>query len=67
MDDQHSTGTRLFRFQDLQFWKKAFKNANMTIVFHCRGLNSAYLRAELLYDFEEECRMITDFIRGLQG
>jgi four helix bundle protein len=42
-----------------------FENANMVIVFECRGLIMPSERDILLQDSEHECRMITNFIRSL--
>ena len=125
-DRKNRTGSKLFRFQDLDIWKKAieigdklldiaddlekkrlyrfaeqirgaglsmsnnisegsgsfskkefaqflniarrstFENANMVIVFERRGLISSETRDELLDDLEQECKMITGFIRSLK-
>ena len=46
--------------------RSAFENANMVIVFEKRGLISTEKMAALLTDLEEECRMITGFIRTLR-
>ncbi|MFC1495465.1 four helix bundle protein [Thermodesulfobacteriota bacterium] len=121
-----SKGNKLFRFQDLEIWKKAieigdklfdiadnlenrklyrfaeqmrgaglsisnniaegsgsysdkefaqflniarrstFEDANMVIVFEQRGLIDSGIRDELLKDLEEECKMITGFIKHLK-
>ena len=42
------------------------ENANMVIVFERRGLISSETRDELLDDLEQECKMITGFIRSLK-
>jgi four helix bundle protein len=47
--------------------RSTFENANMVIVFEKRDLIGADDRDELLKDLEEECRMITGFIRTLKG
>ncbi len=46
--------------------QSAFENANMTIVFEKRGLISAETMEALLLGLEQECRMITGFIRSLK-
>ena len=46
--------------------RSAFENANMVIVFQRRGLISAEVMQTLLADLEQECRMITGFIRSLR-
>ena len=38
----------------------------MAIVFEKRGLISAEIMEDLLSDLEQECRMITGFIRNLK-
>jgi len=125
-DRKNRTGSKLFRFQDLDIWKKAieigdkllyiaddlekkrlyrfaeqirgaglsmsnnisegsgsfskkefaqflniarrstFENANMLIVFERRGLISNKIRDDLLDDLEQECKMVTGFIRSLK-
>lgn len=45
--------------------RSTFENANMAIVFEKRGLIGSEERDELLLELEEECRMITGFIRSL--
>ena len=47
--------------------RSTFENANMVIVFEKRDLISADERDELLLDLEEECKMISGFIRTLKG
>ena len=46
--------------------RAAFENANMAIVFEKRGLISAETMDDLLTDLEQECRMITGFMRSLK-
>lgn len=46
--------------------RSAFENANMAIVFAKRGLISVEAMEDLLADLEQECRMITGFIRSLK-
>ena len=46
--------------------RSTFENANMVIVFEKRDLISADERDELLLDLEEECKMISGFIRTLK-
>ena len=46
--------------------RSAFENANMAIVFAKRGLISAEAMEDLLTDLEQECRMITGFIKSLK-
>ena len=46
--------------------RSAFENANMAIVFAKRGLINAEAMEDLLTDLEQECRMITGFIRSLK-
>jgi len=125
-DRKNRTGSKLFRFQNLEIWKKAieigdklfdiaddlekkklylfaeqvrgaglsmsnniaegsgshskkefaqflnfarrstFENANMLIVFERRGLIDEKNKDNLLNDLEEECKMITGFIRSLK-
>ena len=45
--------------------RSTFENANMVIVFEIRGLITKEERDELLQDLEQECRMISGFIRSL--
>jgi len=126
-DRKNRAGSKLFRFQDLEIWKKAieigdklldiadelemkklyrfaeqvrgaslsisnnisegsgsfsnkefahflniarrstFENANMLIVFERRGLIDDKTKDNLLNDLEEECKMITGFIRSLKS
>ena len=47
--------------------RSTFENANMVIVFEKRDLIGADERDELLQDLEEECKMISGFIRTLKG
>jgi four helix bundle protein len=47
--------------------RSTFENANMVIVFEKRDLIGADDRDELLKDLEEECKMISGFIRTLKG
>jgi four helix bundle protein len=46
--------------------RSAFENANMAIVFAKRGLISAEAMEDLLTNLEQECRMITGFIKSLK-
>jgi len=46
--------------------RSTFENANMAIVFERRGLINSETRDNLLTDLEQECRMITGFIRSLR-
>jgi len=46
--------------------RSTFENANMSIVFARRKLISPQVRDELLSELEQECRMITGFIRSLK-
>lgn len=46
--------------------RSTFENANMAIVFERRGLINSETRDELLADLEQECKMITGFIRNLK-
>jgi len=124
--EKDKIGTKLFRFQDLEIWKKAieigdklfdiahelekrklyrfaeqvrgaglsisnnisegsgsyskkefahflniarrstFENANMVIVFERRNLIDKKTKIDLLTDLEEECKMITGFIKSLK-
>lgn len=45
--------------------RSTFENANMVIVFEMRGLITKEERDEILKDLEEECKMISGFIRSL--
>ena len=47
--------------------RSTFENANMMIVFEKRGLITEKTRDEILEELEEECRMITGFIRSLKS
>lgn len=47
--------------------RSAFENANMAIVFEKRGLITSESKDELLNDLEEECKMISGFIRTLKN
>jgi four helix bundle protein len=47
--------------------RSAFENANMAIVFEKRGLITSASKDELLNDLEEECKMISGFIRNLKN
>jgi four helix bundle protein len=46
--------------------RSTFENANMVIVFEKRDLIGADERDDLLQDLEEECKMISGFIRTLK-
>ena len=46
--------------------RSAFENANMLIVFQRRGLLDQESRDSLLKDLEEECKMISGFMRSLK-
>ena len=46
--------------------RSAFENANMAIVFQQRGLISAQDMEDLLSALEQECKMITSFIKALK-
>jgi four helix bundle protein len=46
--------------------RSTFENANMLIVFERRGLIDDKNKDNLLNDLEEECKMITGFIRSLK-
>ncbi len=46
--------------------RSTFENANMAIVFERRGLINSKTCDELLADLEQECKMITGFIRSLK-
>jgi len=46
--------------------RSTFENANMVIVFEKRDLIGTDKRDELLQDLEEECKMISGFIRTLK-
>ena len=45
--------------------RSTFENANMVIVFEMRGLVTREEKDEILQDLEEECKMISGFIRSL--
>ena len=47
--------------------RSTFENANMIIVFERQGLIDSRIKDELLKDLEEECKMITGFIRKLKN
>jgi four helix bundle protein len=47
--------------------RSTFENANMIIVFHTRDLITAKEREDLLSLLEEECKMITGFMRTLKS
>ena len=47
--------------------RSTFENANMVIVFEMQGLITKEERDEILQDLEEECKMISGFIRSLGG
>ena len=47
--------------------RSTFENANMVIVFERRGLINNETRNDLLDDLEQECKMITGFIRSLKS
>ncbi len=54
--------------QFLNFARRStFENANMLIVFERRGLIDDKNKDKLLNDLEEECKMITGFIRSLKS
>lgn len=46
--------------------RSAFENANMILVFEIRGLISSEIVRKVLCKLEEECKMITGFIRALK-
>ena len=46
--------------------RSTFENASMAIVFEKRGLISTEIMEDLLSDLEQECRMISGFIRSLK-
>ena len=46
--------------------RSTFENANMAIVFEKRGIIDSEDRDELLIDLEQECKMITAFIRSIK-
>ena len=46
--------------------RSTFENANMVIVFERRSLINSQTRDVLLDDLEQECKMITGFIRNLK-
>ncbi len=53
--------------QFLNFARRStLENANMLIVFERRGLIPDKNKDNLLNDLEEECKMITGFIRSLK-
>ena len=45
--------------------RSTFEKANMLIVFEMRGLVTREEKDEILQDLEEECKMISGFIRSL--
>jgi len=47
--------------------RSTFENANTVIVFERRGLINSKNRDDLLDDLEQECKMITGFIRSLKN
>ena len=47
--------------------RSTFENANMAIVFHRRNLIDSETRDNLLIDLEQECKMITAFIKSLKN
>lgn len=47
--------------------RSAFEDANMVIVFEQRGLIGVETMEGLLSDLEQECKMITGFIRSLKN
>ena len=47
--------------------RSTFENANMVIVFHRRNLIDSETRDNLLIDLEQECKMITAFIKSLKN
>ena len=47
--------------------RSTFENANMVIVFEKRGLINNITKSDLLDDLEQECRMISGFIRSLKS
>lgn len=46
--------------------RSTFENANMMIVFEKRGIIEPGIKDDLLSDLEQECKMITGFIRSLK-
>jgi len=46
--------------------RSTFENANMMIVFEKRGIIEPGIRDDLLSDLEQECKMITGFIKSLK-
>ncbi len=46
--------------------RSTFENANMVIVFERRGLIGRETRDDLLNHLEQECKMISGFIRSLR-
>jgi four helix bundle protein len=45
--------------------RSTFENANMLLVFEMRGLITKEERDSILSELEEECKMITGFMRSL--
>lgn len=46
--------------------RSTFENANMIIVFERRGIIDNSTKQDLFKDLEEECKMITGFIKSLR-
>ena len=46
--------------------RSTFENANMIIVFERRGLINSKTKIDLLDELEQECRMISGFIKSLK-
>lgn len=46
--------------------RSTFEDANMIIVFKKRGLIESIIKDDLLNSLEEECKMITGFIKHLK-
>jgi len=46
--------------------RSTFENANMIILFQMEGLISNEVKTDLLSDLDEQCRMITGFIKSLK-
>ena len=46
--------------------RSTFENANMLLVFEMRGLITKEERDSILSELEEECKMITGFMRSLK-
>jgi four helix bundle protein len=46
--------------------RSTFENANMLLVFEMRGLITKEETDSILLDLEEECKMITGFMRTLK-